>query len=62
MTFTDLGHLVALLTGLAAYRLAPAAVDPAVEAEPPLDELVADSLVDERWVLEDAVPAGSPTD
>lgn len=62
VTFTDLGHLVALLTGLAAYRLAPAAVDPTAEAEPPLDELVADSLVDERLVLEDAVPAGSPTD
>lgn len=62
VTFTDLGHLVALLTGLAAYRLAPAPVVVTPEAEPPLDELVADALVDDRLVLEDAVPAGSNAD
>ena len=62
VTFTDLGHLVALLTGLAAYRLVPATVDPDAAAEPPLEELVTDSLVDDRLVLEGAVPAGGPAD
>jgi hypothetical protein len=62
VTFTDLGHLVALLTGLGAYRLAPRPVGTAVDAEPPLDELVSRSLVDERVLLDGAVPAGGATD
>lgn len=59
VTFTDLGHLVALLTGLAAFRLAPRPPDPVEAADPPLDDLVADSLVDDRLLVEGAVPTTS---
>lgn len=49
-TFTDLGHLVALLTGLAVYRLAPR--DRVATAEPAPDGLVTGSLVDDRLLAE----------
>ena len=52
VTFTDLGHLVALLTGLAAYRLASHRTEPGAPAEPPLDELVADGFEDERVLVD----------
>ena len=61
VTFTDLGHLVALLTGLAAYRLAPHRADLGAAAETPLEELVVGALEDDRVLVDPTAAVGSPT-
>ena len=61
VTFTDLGHLVALLTGLAAHRLAPRPGRSGGTADQELDALVADTLEGEHVLVDQATTVGGPT-